>query len=381
MPWRAFGDEELALLSEVIESQELWRGLGDGQATKLEQEFATWLGRPYVHGVSAGTAANECALFGLGLQPGDEVICPASAPLFVSLPVVAIGCVPVFAETDPRTLILTPEGLEAAITPRAKAVIIVHSYGQPAPLDQLLAVARKHGLLVHEDCAQAYGPKYQGKLVGTFGDTAAFSLQQSKHITSGEGGLVATSDPEVYQRAVCFSNSGLAWYQFGLERPKAEPAGGVRTRGHFTFGHNYRLSELAAAVARAQLAKLERLTARRRELVAVVEETLGDVPGIELAHVYHDTEPSYWLYPVRVPEQHGTACEVNYLEQVYQQMQRERRTSLGTPLPDYVQYRPGLCPRAEAGTKRMRTLNVQPTNDVETLRQTAEKLRDAVLDR
>ncbi|MBI2298924.1 MAG: DegT/DnrJ/EryC1/StrS family aminotransferase [Armatimonadetes bacterium] len=351
---QCFGEEELANLREVIASQELWGGPSATFGTRLEETFAARLGRRYCHGVSAGTAANECALFGLGLQPGDEVICPAAAPIFVALPIVSIGCVPVFADVDPRTMVISPEGLEKAVTPRAKAVMIVHLYGQPAPMDELLSVARRHGLLVHEDCAQAYDVYWRGRRAGTFGDTAAFSLQQSKHITSGEGGLVLTDDAEVYQRAVTFSNSGLAWYRFGLTRPGNEPLDGLRCRGHFSFGHNYRLSELQAAVALAQLGKIEVFNRRRRELAAAIEDELRDVPGVDLAYVPDGGEPNYWNYPVRVPVGMGNYGELQYPEVVFQQMQRERRTSLGVPLPDYVQYVPGICPQAEAGARRMR---------------------------
>ncbi|MCC7494921.1 MAG: DegT/DnrJ/EryC1/StrS family aminotransferase [Fimbriimonadaceae bacterium] len=369
---------ELALLQAVIASQELWRGLAGNFAVRFESAFAEHLGRSFCHGVSAGTAANECALFGLGLQPGDEVICPASAPAFVSLPVVSLGCVPVFADCDPRTLLLSPEGLEAAITPRAKAVMIVHLMGQVAPLDDLLAVARRHGLRVHEDCAQAYDATWRGRPVGTFGDSAAFSLQQSKHITTGEGGLVLSDDAEVYRRAVTFSNSGLAWYQYGLDRPTAAPLGDVRTRGHFSFGHNYRLSELAAAVGLAQLAKLATFNARRRELVAALEDELRDVPGIGLAQPGPHTGPNYWTYPLQVPDGLGTYAEVNYCEPVFQQMQADRRTSLGIPLPDYVQYVPGACPMAEAGARRMRPISVHHGLDVAQIRTAAQAVRAAV---
>lgn len=378
MPQICFDDQELAALRAVIESQELWRGPEGQWTARLEDAFAAHYGRRFCHGVSAGTAANECALFGLGLQPGDEVICPASAPIFVSLPVVAIGCVPVFADVDEKTLLLSPDGLEAAITERTKAVMIVHLHGRPAPLDELLAVARRHHLLVHEDCAQAYDAWYKGRRVGTFGDVAAFSLQQSKHITAGEGGLVITDDEAIYRRAVTHSNSGLAWYRFGLERPRSEPVAAVRTRGHFSFGHNYRMSELCGAVAYVQLQKIEMFNARRRELVAAIEDELRDVPGVELAECPPDVVPNWWAYPVRVPERLATYAEINYLEVVFQQMQAERRTSVGVPLPDYVQYVPGACPKAEAGARRMRPINVYHGLDVDQIRAQARAIKEAL---
>jgi dTDP-4-amino-4,6-dideoxygalactose transaminase len=359
----------------VIESQQLWRGTGEGFVSRFEDAFAQHLGCRYVLAVSSGTCADQTALAGLGLQPGDEVICPATAPIFVSLPVVAIGCVPVFAEVDPRTLIISPEGIEARITPRTRAVMVVHLYGQPAPMDEILTVTRRHGLKVVEDCAQAFDCTHKGRTVGTLGDVACFSLQQSKHITSGEGGIVATNDPEAYQRAVLYANCGMPWYRYGLTAPKPEPLAGMPTRGHFAFGHNYRMGELQGAVALAQLTKIAGFNARRRELVSIMEDELRDVPGVELAHVYPGTEPNYWVYPVRVPSGLGTYGEINYLEVVFQEMQRSRRTSVGVPLPDYVRYGPGACPRAEAAARCMWPTLVHHATEPDVVRETARGIR------
>lgn len=378
MSFASFGEEELSLLREVIERQELWRGTSGNMVPRFEDAFGEYLGRRYVFGVCSGTCANETALASLGLEPGDEVICPATAPIFVSLPVVAIGCIPVFAETDPRTLIITPQGVEARISERTRAVVVVHMFGQPAPMDDILEVTRRHGLKVVEDCAQAYSCTYKGRMAGTFGDVACFSMQQSKHITAGEGGIVATDDPDVYKRAVLFGTAGMPWYRYGLEPPKAERVAGLRTRGHFGFGHNYRMSELQGAVALAQLGKIALFNEMRAERAAAIEEELADAPGIDLAHVYPDTVPNYWQYPVRVPAALGSFCEINYLEAVYQDMETHRRTSVGVPLPSHVHYAPGSCPNAEAYAPRIRTFSVAPSLDLDTVRRSAAELRDAV---
>lgn len=378
MPHRCFGEEELAYLREVIESQQLWRGTEGNFVPRFEDAFGKHLGRRYVLALSSGTAGNESALAGLGLEPGDEVICPSTAPIFTSMPVVGLGCIARFADVDPRTMIISPEGIEARISPKTRAVVVVHLCGQPAPMDEILEVARAHNLKVVEDCAQAYDCYYKGRKAGTLGDVVCFSLQQSKHITSGEGGIVATDDPEIYKRAALYANCGMAWYRYGLEAPKAEPVGGQATRGHFAFGHNNRMSELQGAVALAQLAKIDQFNAYRQQLVDIVEAELRDEPGVELAYVYPDTVPNYWLYPVRLPAGLGTHAEINYLEPVYQQMQRTRRTSVGYPLPDYVQYEPGLCPQAEAAAKRRRTIGVGQSTDAEAARAGAQAVRDAV---
>jgi len=379
MAYQSFDDNELGYLRQVIESGELWRGFGhSGFTARFEQEFGRWLGRKYVIGICSGTCAEETAVASLGLEPGDEVICPASAPIFASFPVVSIGCIPVFADVDPRTLIISPEGIEAKITDRTRAVMVVHLWGMPAPVDEIMAVAKKHNLKVVEDCAQAYGPTYRGKKVGTFGDVVCYSLQQSKHISAGEGGIIATDNPEMYKRAHLFSNGGMPWYGYGIESPKPQPVGGVRTRGHFSFGHNYRMSELQGAVCLAQLAKLPEFNARRKKLVTAIEDELDGAPGVEFDLAYPHTEPNYWVYPVRVPSPLGHYNEINYLEVEFQKMQRERRTSVGIPLPDYVSYEPGTCPNAEAGAKQMRGIGVHHGREPEEARADARALRDEI---
>lgn len=378
MPRNCFGEEELAYLREVIESQDAWRWGRSNFVPRFEKAFGQHLGRKYVHAVNSGTSANMTAYGSLGLQPGDEVICPALAPIFVSFPVIGLGCVPVFADVDIRTQIISPESIEERITPKTRAVIVVHLYGQPAMMDEIMAVANKHGLKVVEDCAQAYDAYYKGRKVGTFGDIACFSMQQSKHITSGEGGIIATDNPEIYKRATEFANCGMPWYIYDMERPKAESLKGLPTRGHFSYGFDFRFSELQGAVALAQLGKIEQFNARRRELVAKVEEELRNTPGVRLAHVYPDTKPNYWQYPVWGPPSLGRQGEINYVEVEYQRMQKMRRTSVGMPLPDYVQYVPGSCPQAEESTKGARSFFVHHSVEDEELDRTIANFKKSL---
>jgi len=375
MARNCFGREELQNLTEVVEGQDMWRWGRSNFVPRFEAAFGEHLGRKYVHAVNSGTNANESAYAALGLEPGDEIICPAIAPVFVSFPIVAIGCVPVFVDVDPRTQIIDPDALDRCITPRAKAVVVVHLYGQPARMDDIMAVARKHNLRVIEDCAQAYDSFHKGRKVGTIGDISCFSMQQSKHITAGEGGMIATDDVELYKRATEYSNCGMPWYMYDIERPKAEPVEGLRTRGHFSFGHDFRMSELQGAVALAQLGKIGQFNAMRRELVDIIEAEFAAESRVELAYRYPDTQPNYWVYPLRVPEQLGNTGEINYVEVAYQQMQAARRTSVGVPLPDYIQYRPGICPRAEASTRGLLTLFVHHSVEAADMRQTVADLK------
>ncbi|MGQ9729985.1 MAG: DegT/DnrJ/EryC1/StrS family aminotransferase [Candidatus Zipacnadales bacterium] len=396
MSYSAFGEEELGLLAQIVESGELWRGVEGRFVAEFEDRFAEHTGRKYVHAVASGTAANEAALFGVGVGPGDEVICTPCSFIASSLAAVALGAIPVFADVDPQTMILTGETIEAAITPRAKAVVVVHLFGQPADMDPILEVAKKHHLVVVEDCAQAYDAYYHNRMVGTLGDVACYSLQQSKHITAGEGGIVTTNSPEIYQRVVLYSNCGMPWYRYGLAAPPAAPLAGIPTRGHFAFGHNYRMTELQGVVALAQLDKLDKFNHRRREIVQAIESELKDANGIATASVYPNTEPNYWVYPLwategsaeiirqRVSTKKGISLarynEVNYLESVYQQMQAHRQTSLGLPLPDYVQYTPGLCPQAEAAALRVIPTPCHHTIDPQEAQMRARAIREALDD-
>lgn len=395
MAIKCSGEEELANLREVIESGELWRGVEGKFVSQFEKAIGRHLGRKYVYAVSSGTSGNEAAVAGLGLEPGDEVICPATAPIFVSMPVFAAGCIPVFADVDPRTLIIAREGIEACVSERTRAVVVVHLFGQPAPMDEILEIAKSLDLKVIEDCAQAYDCYYKGKKAGAFGDVMCASLQQSKHITSGEGGFVATDDEEIYKRAVLYSNAGMPWYLYGLEWPKSEPVGGVPTRGHFAFGHNHRMSELQGAVALANLYKIEKFNAARKLLVDALERELQGCPGILLAHRYPETEPNYWCYGVQLnpdetaltaTEVHqlcledegvglGYYNEVNYLEHVFKEAERNRRTPFGLPLPEHVHYRPGLCPKAEDAAKRTLPTGTHHSRAVEDIQQWARALR------
>jgi perosamine synthetase len=394
---RILGNEELELLREAVNSQSLWRGMKGNWVWRFEEAMQERLGRKYAYATNSGTSANEAAVAGLGLEPGDEVICPASAPIFVSLPVFAAGCIPVFADVDPRTLIISPEGIEARISRRTKAVVVVHLFGQPAPMDEIMAMASRHRLRVIEDCAQAYDSFYKGKMVGTIGDVACFSLQQSKHITSGEGGFIVTDDPEIYKRALLYSNAGMPWYLYGLQAPAPDPVAGMPTRGHFAFGHNHRMNELQAAVAVAQLGKLKRFNAERRTIVGIIEDELRGCPGILLAHVYPETQPVYWAYPVQLNPgktpltayevfqtfkvegiRWGCYQEINYLEHVFRRAQEQRRTPFGYPLPDHVSYEPGLCPKAEEGARRTILTSANHNQNLGQVREHARLCRQAL---
>jgi dTDP-4-amino-4,6-dideoxygalactose transaminase len=222
----------------------------------------------------------------------------------------------------------------------------------------IIAVAKKSGLKVVEDCAQAFGTLIRGRLVGTFGDACCYSLQQSKHITCGEGGIFATSNAEAYGRAVLYSNSGIPSFRFGVPAPQEDfdsPA-----RGHLQFGHNHRISELQAAVALAQLSRINDFIRRRAELVDLINTELRrkSNSSVRVPPIFHDCTISYWRYPVLVPPGRGSIREVSYLVPAFQQMSNRRLTPFGMPIPQYVNYERGTCPNAEKGASQVRAILV-----------------------
>jgi 8-amino-3,8-dideoxy-alpha-D-manno-octulosonate transaminase len=256
--------EETAVL-EVLRAKRLFRyygpNPGPSKVAELEKEFATKKGVQFAQAVTSGTAALICSLQGIGVGPGDEVIIPAYTWIATASAVLALGAVPIMAEVD-ETLLLDPEDFARKITPYTKAVIPVHMRGAPCRMDEILAVARQHGIKVVEDCAQANGATYKGREVGSMGDAGAYSLQFNKIITAGEGGMVTTNDRQVWERVTMFHDVAAA------QREKLNvPA---------TFGVNFRMPEVLGAIALVQLHKLDgvlaAMRARKRMLKAGMAE-------------------------------------------------------------------------------------------------------------
>ncbi|MEM7028727.1 MAG: DegT/DnrJ/EryC1/StrS family aminotransferase [Chloroflexota bacterium] len=241
--------EEEAAVLEVLRSKRLFRYSGPQESVskvaELERAFAAHIGLPRVLAVTSGTAALTCALQGIGIGPGDEVIVPAYTWIASAAAVLAVGGIPIMAEVD-ESLTLDPDDVQAKITPYTKAIMPVHMRGAPCDMSALLAIAQQHQLKVVEDTAQANGGSFQGKPLGSLGDVGCFSLQFSKIITAGEGGLLATQDDTIWQRAVMYHDviGGLS-DQF----PPDEVIWGV----------NFRMPELLAAVMSVQLRRLDSL--------------------------------------------------------------------------------------------------------------------------
>ena len=287
---RTLGDEEIAALERVVRSAHLWRVDG-AETTALEKEFAAMHGGEHAIAASSGTAALHLALAAVDPEPGDEIITTPLTDFGTIIPILAQNAVPVFADVDPHTGNLDPASVEKMVSERTRAIVVVHLFGAAAPVQELQQIARRHDLMLIEDCAQAYlaRPPASDGLVGTYGDIGCFSLQQSKHITCGDGGLVLCKDAELTRRMRLFADKG--W-------PRD-----TGTRTHLHLGLNYRITELQAAVARAQLKKLETVVERRRATASRIITGVGGLPGLRWPA--SPERHSFWLLPMLIDSPTG----------------------------------------------------------------------------
>ncbi len=271
-----FGDEERKEVQEVLDTGVLFRyGFdqarnGIWKARTFEQEVSKALSVKHCHLCSSGTAALSIALASCGVGAGDEVIVPPFTFIATIESVLQAGAVPVFADID-ETLCLNPEAAEAAITPRTRAMIVVHMCGSIARIELLKDICEKRGIILIEDACQAFGATYKGRYAGTFGKAGCFSFDSVKTITCGEGGAVVTDDDELYTRAFQYADHGHD--HIGDDRG---------LEGHPVLGSNHRISELNAAVGLAQLRKIDRILETQRRFKKVITDALSDIPRITL---------------------------------------------------------------------------------------------------
>ncbi|HEY9403590.1 MAG TPA: DegT/DnrJ/EryC1/StrS family aminotransferase [Pyrinomonadaceae bacterium] len=263
--WPMYDETELAAVKTVIESRQWWRAIGS-QVREFEQEFAKYQNAKYALAVGNGTQAIEVALAALDLAHGDEVIVPAFSFISTATAVLCVNAVPIFVDVDPDTYCLDANALAAAITPRTRAIIPVHMAGRVADMDAILDIARQHNLAVIEDAAHAHGAEWKGERAGALGHAGIFSFQAGKLMTAGEGGIILSNDEAFIERCFLFSNCG---------RPRTD-----RTYQHSVLAGNCRMSELQAAVLRAQLARLDEQIERREANAARLDRMLSEVSGL-----------------------------------------------------------------------------------------------------
>lgn len=275
---------EKKYIEECIDTN--WISSGGRFIRKFEDGFASYCGRKYAIATSNGTTALHLALTALGISKGDEVI--VSDFTFVS-PVNAIiytGATPVLVDVDKDYWNVDPMKIEQSITPQTKAIIVVHLYGYPCKMDEILALAQKYNLFVIEDCAEAHGAKFQGKRVGSFGDISCFSFYGNKIITSGEGGMCLTDKEVLAEKIKILLNHGMSW---------------EKKYWHDVVGFNYRMTNLQAAIGLAQLEKIDFLLKNKNQISKKYNENLKDLGDLIIMPKKNNwTEPTCWMYSILI---------------------------------------------------------------------------------
>lgn len=277
---------ELKYVADCIET--VWISSQGGYIDKFQDAFTEYHGRGAALCTSSGTTALHLALVALGIGPGDEVIVPditfgASANV-----VMHTGAKPVFIDIDPQTWTLDVAALEDVLTPRTKVIMPVHLYGHPCDMDPIMSFARKHGLKVVEDCAEALGAEYKGSKVGLLGDVGCYSFFANKVITTGEGGMVLTEDAELMERMALYRDHGMSKQ---------------RRYWHLVPGFNYRMTNLQAALGLAQMERIEHFLDQRARVVALYDARLKSISGIRTPPSAHWARNIYWLYSIEVDAQ------------------------------------------------------------------------------
>lgn len=265
---------------------------------RFEQTFASYYGVKHALLISSGTAALHSMYVASGIQEGDEVICPAYTFYATVTPLFQLGAIPVLCDcTDSGNI--DPNRIEALITKKTRAVVVTHMWGVPADMDEIVAICKKHNILLFEDCSHAHGATYHGRLVGTFGDAAAFSLQGQKIITGGEGGIVITNTDEIYYRAILFGHYNKRCSQ---EIPKDHPLYAYSTTG---MGLKLRAHPLAVAIAEEQFTHLNQFLKQKRIYAEFMMKELVKLPGIRMPVFPKRSQPSWYAFVIQYVPQSG----------------------------------------------------------------------------
>lgn len=385
-PWPVFGRKEADAILKVLESG-VWGTTPDQNCPvhTFERNFAEYLGVKHAVTTVNGSVALRLSLMASGVKPGDEVIVPPMTFIATASVVVELNCVPVFVDIDPDSYNIDPAKIEAAITPRTKVIIPVHFGGHACAMDEIMAIARKHHLIVIEDACHAHGAEYKGKKLGSIGNVGCFSFQSSKNMTSGEGGIAVTNDDDLYETINSLHNvgrkSGGAWYE------------------HYNLGCNYRLTQFQAALLLVQLERLEEDLIRRNENGLYLSELLKkEVEGIiPLRKGPEITKHSYHLFPFKYDKSkfkntskstfatllaaEGVPCFMGYPEPVYRQPSFQEKKFFSYAIPDSVSYKNVSCPVCEKacheeGMWISQQIMLGDKNDMNAIVQAFRKIQD-----
>ena len=288
--WKQIDEEEARMVYAMTLRNEL--SGGTPVVREFEKTWREWLGVKYSISTFNGTSALYCSYFGVGLGPGDEIICPTYTWICTIAPALFLGARPVFAECDPETLQIDPEDIRRKITPKTRAIVVVHLWGNLCDMDRIMEISKETGIPVVEDCSHAHGAKYKGRMAGSIGQVGAWSMQGSKALSAGEGGMIATNDAEIFERA-CLAGqvNRLGGIDLSTEKyADLQPLG---------LGMKFRAHPLGIGIATVQFKKLQALNLRRKSYVEHVEEHLKDIPGLKPVKVYSGAERGgYYAFPI-----------------------------------------------------------------------------------
>jgi dTDP-4-amino-4,6-dideoxygalactose transaminase len=397
--WSQMTEAEARVAYEMAKRNEL--SGGTQTVRDFESRWREWTGLQYAITTFNGSASLYSAYFGLGVGPGDEVICPTYTWICTIGPALLLGARPVFAESDPESMMVDPEDVRRRITPNTRAIVVVHLWGNVCDMDRIMAISRETGIPVIEDCSHAHGATYKGRPVGTYGHVACWSLQGSKPVSAGEGGVLATNDVEIFERACLVGQCNRV---VGLDLVTAryaelQPLGlGMKMRSH----------PIGIGIAGVQLDKLDELNRRRTAYVEQIEAGLKEVPGLRPMKVYDGARRAgFYGFPVHhVPEEQGGASTADYIAAVEAAGVPTRPSGYGLlhelplfakgfdvftrnrgPLGEgYRGYRRGDFPRTERMHERLVFLPVLSNPDpsaagvvVEALKRAAEAVRQPAL--
>jgi len=388
-PQREIGAPEMAQLQRVIDAGVMSRRAGGKLCDEFEARFAAFYERKYACATTSGTGAIHLALGAINPNPGSEVITGPITDVGTIIPILAQSCIPVFADVQLDTMNMDPADLERRITSRTAAIMPVHIGGNPCDMDPIMEIARRRGIPVIEDCSQCYCAEYKGRWSGQIGDFGAFSMQQSKHMTTGEGGITLTDSDEWGPRASSFSYKGNPIYT----------EDGAR---HYNgFGFHLQMNELTAAVALAQLERLPGVVAARTRNGQLLTKLTRGLPGFHPQRVLEGCTSTYWFYALRIVEAEaglnakrfqecmsaeGIPCGVHYIGKpifLYDSF-REQRVFGNSHHPwnlqdpaHAVRYEPGECPNCERVLNEMITIPMHEKyteGDIRDIAAAAEKV-------
>jgi len=349
-------EEEIQAVGKVLKSGML----AQGQRTMdLEHRFSTYIGTKHAVATSSGTTALITGLEALGINKGDEVI---TTPFtFIATPnsILFHKAKPVFADIDPETFNIDPEKIRKKITPRTKALLVVHLYGNPCDMDKIQRICREYNLLLIEDCAQATGAEYRGKKVGTFGDLSVFSFYPTKNMTTGEGGMILTNDDNIAKRARMIINHG--------QKGKYE---------HIIIGYNYRMNEMEAALGLAQLKKLDVMNQKRIENALFLTKKLSALEWLRTPVITPRSKHVFHQYTVKIEgnkrdeflgylNENGIGAKVYYPRPVYLQ-----------PVYQKMGFGKVSCPVTEDICRRVLSLPIHPLLKKQELEMIVKKIKN-----